>query len=173
MLTRVQNDLLKKIVDGTNNNDTTYLPILTPGLDELRARGLVELYVMIKDSSGNFAVIATPEGITFKEPSSMYPIENIAIEKPARKPTREKLYDFDSLEIGQSFFVPGKSAKSMSSAVNNAMKAYVTGQTSKEVKDKKTGEDKTIHRNQYSRKFVAVDAVNDQGVSGARVGRVS
>ncbi len=160
--------LLKHIVDGTNKDDMVYLPIMTPGLDELTQANLIETNVMIKDASGNIAVRATPEGIAYqpvKGTSMTLVVENIPVTKPERKVTREPSeasMTLRGLEVGQSVVIEAD-AKKAQSLINSTERHF---SVAKEPKARKDGTMFTPR--DYPRKFAAVV----EG-SGMRIGRVS
>lgn len=96
-------------------------------------------------------------------------IENVAMpeKKRASKPS---IYPFDALEIGQSFFVAGKTAKDMASTVGSANKRWSENDPSGEHKKNRKGE--MVPVRVQTRKFEVVNDTKD-GVAGARVGRTA
>lgn len=90
--------------------------------------------------------------------------------------TRTSAYPFDKLEVGQSFFVaPSEKhpqpAKSLASTVSGATKRYdVEVEGTREVRNPKTGETKTVQKTEHTRVFTIRAEVKD-GVEGARIFR--
>lgn len=108
-----------------------------------------------------------------------FEIENIPVVAGKRGGgTRTSKYPFDTLEVGQSFFVPTE--KSLASTLTNAMKKYdvpvfeedgVTPKL-KEVAVPNTQEKRTVQVTKHVRVFSAVAETKD-GVAGYRVGRTA
>ena len=92
--------------------------------------------------------------------------------------TRQAMYPFDKLEVGQSFFVPATEKKpepwkSLSSSISTAQHKYaeeIPGET-REVRNPRTGVTMTVPAIKYNRKFVAREYTNAAGEKGALVQR--
>lgn len=90
-----------------------------------------------------------------------------------RKGPRGSKYPFDTMENGQSFFVPATEempnpAKTLASTASTFAKKYATENGTREITRK--GEVKTVPAYNYTRKFV-VRATELEGVKGAMVWR--
>lgn len=127
-----------------------------------------------------------PEKAKSKGSNKMsFKIENIPVAAGKRGGgSRTAKYPFDALEVGQSFFVAAtedhpEPAKSLASALTNAMKKYDVPlldeagvQKTKAITVPKTGEKRTILATKHTRVFVA-NAVIENDVKGARIGRTA
>lgn len=154
------------------------------------------------ENAEEFATRATPEGIAFvetnvtKQPAPAeikveepkperkvkmsFEIETgIEVPKTTRGGARTSAYPFDKLEVGQSFFIPASEkhpepAKSLASTISGATKRFdvlVPGET-KEVRNPKTQEVKTVPKTAHTRVFT-LRAGEKDGVVGARVFRTA
>lgn len=162
--------------------------------------GLVEQNEGIVNEAGEFATRATEAGIAalnatiqtapaetkVEEPKPerkvkmSFEIETgIEIPKTTRGGARTSTYPFDSLEVGQSFFIGASEKhpepeKSLASTISGATKRYdvlVPGET-KEVRNPKTQEVKTVPKTAHTRVFI-LRAGEKDGVKGARVFRTA
>lgn len=171
-------------------------------------QGLVEVNAELTNEAGDEATRATEAGINYvkehgltivanAEPANAvnqaaepkpkgnkkmaFEIENIAVTaSPRGGGNRAPKYPFASLEVGQSFFVPGD--KFGASTLSNAMKPYdvlvfeedgVTPKM-KEIIVPKTGEKRMIQCTKHTRIFTATQGTKEIDgvlVNGFRVGR--
>lgn len=103
----------------------------------------------------------------------------IEVPKTTRGGARTSAYPFDALEVSQSFFIAASEKhpepeKSLASTVSGATKRYdvlVEGET-KEVRNPKTQEVKTVPKTAHTRIFI-IRASEKDGVKGARVFRTA
>ena len=103
--------------------------------------------------------------------------KGIPVPKTTRGGARTSAYPFESLEVGDSFFIPASEkhpepAKSLASTISGATKRFdvlVPGET-KEVRNPKTQEVKTVPKTAHTRVFT-LRAGEKDGVVGARVFR--
>lgn len=111
-------------------------------VDYLLQNGLIEMNESIKNEEGEQATRATAEGIAYidsltvvtkvEEPKPEGSIKmSFEIETGIEMPKTVRgggvgnsVYPFDKLELGQSFFVAGKDAKSMAGTVSSATQRY-------------------------------------------------
>ncbi|QZA70439.1 hypothetical protein AH03_25 [Erwinia phage AH03] len=141
--------------------------------------GLIEVNNEMTDADGNVAARAVAE--TTPETNKAAPVSKFEIEsgieipkKSSRGAGRASVYPFDSLEVGQSFFV-GNSAevedayKSMGSTVSSANARYAE-EIPGETKTNRKGN--VVPATKQTRQFMHVRAEKD-GVQGTRVFRVA
>lgn len=153
-------------------------------------QGILEANLAMVDENGAHACRLTPAGIEYmnslngtpgasadnkkeKAMSNPFIIQNVPIPATKRKggAGRPSKYPFDSLEVGQMFFVPASvdqpdPAKSLGSVVTSANRRYAT--ETAETKKNRKGED--IPKLAYTRRFV-VRPFTHEGVEGAGVWR--
>lgn len=193
-------DRLPKIVAATQAGNLSYGEEFD--LSYLIENGLIEIKDRNPTNNEQIAFVATQKAIADVNPASAstpaetqkpkgttkmsFVIENIPVVAGKRGGgSRAAKYPFDNLEVGQSFFVPATEehpdpAKSLASALTNAMKKYdvpdmdeTTGiQKTKNITVPKTGEKRTIPATKHVRVFTAV-AVTENDVVGARIGRTA
>ena len=104
--------------------------------------------------------------------------KGIPVPKTTRGGARTSAYPFDALELNDSFFIAASEKhpepeKSLASTVSGATKRYdvlVEGET-KEVRNPKTQEVKTVPKTAHTRIFVIRKEVKADGTVGARVFR--
>jgi hypothetical protein len=163
--------------------------------------GLVEQNEGIVNEAGEFATRATEAGIAalnatvqtntataetkVEEPKPerkvkmSFEIEKgIPVPKTTRGGARTSAYPFAELELNDSFFIAASEKhpepeKSLASTVSGATKRYdvpVEGET-KEVRNPKTQEVKTVPKTAHTRIFVIRKEVKADGTVGARVFR--
>lgn len=215
----VNMELLEAIVNATNNN--SFVHVAQAHYAPMVAAGLVEVNTApnMTNSQGEHATRATAEGAATlaahkaaqsgqggANPSTgpageAKPTFNVVggIEMPKSKRGGGKtgaLYPFETLEVGQSFFVPATAerpnpAKSLASTVSSATQRYAEEDGTKEVQEKDAEGNKlfldaaktqpkmvTVPKYKKTREFVA-RAVEDgapwgeqfKGVKGAGVWR--
>lgn len=177
---------LAQVIEATKADGFVYTaPAFHAALVE---SGDVEINPEMTDAHGNIATRATAkhtqessapmtEHVTAAKPS--FEIETVPMPERTRKPSglragRTPLYPFDSLEVGQSFFVADKAAdkpafKAMASTVAGANARHsevIEGQT--RVNRKK----ETVPATRQLRKFKIVEDEKN-GQKGARIFRVA
>lgn len=196
---------LGNIVAATQNPDTGYVHMSEKSVKVLLDAGMVECNTEMTDAQGNPAVRATPEGIetmnttpdnaaseaTAAAPQTEFVIEDVPLPNITRGGTSASKYPFDTLEIGQSFFVPATEdmpnpGKSLASTVSSASKRYATKNGTRTI-NRKADEALAAERGvevgamvevevdayDYARKFKVRTIKDDAGnITGARVGRV-
>jgi len=180
-LTKLQKDalaLMPEIVKA-NGSQLGYMftdPFTTNYLEEI---GYVEMNREITNGE-EVATRATAAGIQFvtgnantevkgEEPMSEkapavvtgFVIED-SIEIPKTSRANNSKYPFDKLEVGQSFFIPGKTAKSLASTVSSATQRYA--KEAEGTRTNRKGEE--VPNVVFERKFIVRDADG-----GARVWR--
>lgn len=162
----------------------------------LLKNGYIEQNDQIKNESDHLATRATQKGIEFaatlkpikedvqvteeaKNEAVEFVIEDVAL--PAAKRggnlggyVREGKYKkvFDALQVGQTFFVPGKDTKAMASTVANQNKRFAVEKKDENgvVVMRKNRKGKEVAALVYERKF-AVRVDEKDGVKGVRIGR--
>lgn len=154
-------------IDFVNANGTVIVETpayVAPAVSEVPATAVIQAEVPIKKEIKKMA----------------FEIENIPVEASKRGVgSRVAKYPFASLEVGQSFFIPGE--KFSASTLSNAMKPYDVPVTNEDGSPKmktitvpRTGEKREIQCTQHVRIFTAVQAVREVegvAVNGYRVGR--
>jgi len=157
-----------------------FYAMVNPGeAAELAACGLVELNHDIVDDFGSVAARLTASGILEYENSSKIATKtkekrmNFEVTKGGFEPaprktfTRESKFPFDALEVGDSFFVADRDAKSFASTVTAANRKY-SEETNETETYKFRGEEHTRAVRKSLRKFAAKDVYG-----GVQVGRVA
>lgn len=195
---RIALTFMPSIVEATKNESFLFTDFLVHS--PLQLAGLVEINEEIKNENGEVATRATTKGMEqFMENSNeitpvasaiKFAVLNVALPKVTRSSNRKSQYPFDTLEVGQSFFVPATEAckdpaKTMTSSTNAAMRKYDVPdlddngeQKTKVITVPRTGEKRTIPKMKHTRVFKIV-AIADgadygqPGVSGAAVGRTA
>lgn len=189
-LSEIEMGNLAYIVEQHDGNAITYADDNYFGT--LVDKGFVEVNKELTDSAGNYAGRPTELGIklikdnsvteTVNEPAvtAQFAIETgVALPEVkrggggGRKGPRGSKYPFDTMENGQSFFVPATDempnpAKTLASTASTFAKKYATENGTRTITRK--GETKEVPAYNYTRKFV-VRAVEENGVKGARVWR--
>lgn len=173
-------NLLKHIVDATNDEGQTYLNIAATNVAELIASGLIETNPNDVDASGKTAVRATDMGKASiyptekpkKDEKMTFVVENIPVSKPERKGNKrqpsEASATLRTLEVNTSIFVPGIDEKKAQSLINSTERHF-----SVEKGEKTTKDGKTIKTRDYPRKYAAEAGTNEAGEAGVRIGRVA
>jgi hypothetical protein len=190
-LTEIEQGNLAYIVEQNDGGAVTYADDNYFGT--LVDKGFVEVNKELLDATGNnYAGRPTELGIKFIKDNNVsdevqapavtaaFAIEdNVALPEVkrggggGRKGPRGSKYPFDTMENGQSFFVPATEempnpAKTLASTASTFAKKYATENGTRTITRK--GETKTVAAYDYTRKFV-VRAVEENGVKGARVWR--
>lgn len=182
-------ELLPAIVAATTQTSEGYTFAAEEIVKRLEKEGFVEGNREIKNSEGFIAVRAVQAAIDFisqntkkeevkkGENKMSFEIESgVEIPKTARGGNKAAVYPFESLEVGQSFFVPATEKKpepwkSLASTVSAAMKKHdVVVEGTKNVRNPKTGEVKTVPKTEHVKVYVLREATKDD-VKGARVFR--
>lgn len=198
-LSKGQADKLANIVAATNT-DAGMCYMTEKNVQVLVAAGLVECNIAMTspDDAKKVAVRATLTGMAYDSverphpegtepmdtPASQFkhgPIEKgVPIPSIARKSRHAATYDFDSLEVGDSFFIKATEdmpnpGKSLASTVSSASKRYAIENGTRTInrRNKESGEIRQVEVPSYcfDRKFI-VRSVEENGVKGARVWRV-
>lgn len=190
-ITEVEQGNLAFIVEQNDGGAFTYADDNYFG--SLVDKGFVEVNKEVVDSTGNYAGRPTEAGIKLIKDNGMSEVSvQPEVTAPAftiesdvalpevkrgggggRKGPRGSKYPFDTMENGQSFFVPATAemenpAKTLASTASTFAKKYATENGTREITRK--GETKTVPNYDYTRKFV-VRAVEENGTRGARVWR--
>jgi hypothetical protein len=169
---------LAAIVAATNAGSYVFA---TPAeVAELLGKGLVEQNPAVAEGD-KIATRATPTGIadaSAAQPATEAPKEkptfviedNIAIpEVKGRGRTGTSTYPFDTMNVGQSFFVAGKEAKNLASTISSVNARY-SEEIPGEVRTNRKG--KEVPATKQNRYFIA-RSVEENGVKGSRVWRKS
>lgn len=181
------NRVLKEVVDKTLEGGFLHTP--KDVHDYLIEKGFVEINPEIINEAGEVATRATEAGIAKipKEEKIMqetkFEIENVAVTKTRRSSGKASIYPFDSLEVGQSFFVPSSDEKpepwkTMQSTVATATRRYaedVVDENGNPVMRqilRGPNQGKAVQETKNTRIFVLTEDVKD-GKKGARIGRIA
>lgn len=179
-LTKMEQKTLEEVIAATAAG--SYVYVSEDLYQPLVKAGLVEINLDIVNEAGEVATRAITTQVEPEkqkgESKMSFEIES-GIPMPAstrRGGVREAKYPFDKLEVGQSFFVAPSEKhpepwKSYASTISGATKRYdVVVEGTKEVRNPKTGEVKTVPKTEHTRVFKIVEAEKD-GVKGGRVFR--
>ena len=156
--------------DMVNENGEVATRATQKGIESLDSGGIV---VDDATTEANSETAATGKTEKVK---SMFKIENeVPVPAISGRGRGVKVYPFDQLEVGQSFFVANSeskpnAAKSLASTVSSATARYAVPAEDGSTKTNKKGE--VVPVMVETRKFV-VRSVEEDGVKGARVWRTA
>lgn len=176
---------LEKIVEATLDNSVGFLHTSPAVHVPLIEAGLVEINPEIINQAGEVATRATEKGIAAVNANVQPAVTAVAgkpsfvLESNIPVPTVKRggrggdMYPFDSMEVGQSFFVAAtedkpEPAKSLASTVSSATARYAVPAEDGAMKTNRKGVEVPVMIE--TRKFV-IRSMTENGTKGARIWR--